>query len=991
MRPTLTTPDPWHGATPGTSSKPRPEGQPPRGAHRARVLLLLLGALGATAQAQDTCMVWTNRFSQVPGTGVGTPGERAHHAMAYDSDRGVTVFFGGEIGVSGSEQYFNDTWEYDGTNQWRQINVADPKPAPRSFHAMAYDPVRKRVVLYGGWANGGDYGFDDTWEYTGDGYNGSWRLMAGDPAEYGLVGRGMVWDPLRGKVVAVAGFDAPFVEPRNPIYKSQNAVEWTGAGWQAIVSTANDPAFDHEIWGVGAAFDISRGTLVMVGGYSKPLYHDAITLADVWELLPGLTWQSGSAVSPRAYPAAAYDERRQRVVVVGGDPAEESVIEYVPGSGWVTLPSIPPNPVNGAPSGRAGAAMVYDSRRGVFVLMGGAGAGAEQPVPGDVIRGPGSRFSDTWELVPVHVAVSQDPTNTTAQVCQSAQFSVSAMGQGTVRYQWRLDGVSLNDGEHFQGTNASQLTIQGLHYAQEGNYDVVMFDDCGPSSTVTSKVATLTVQPGLQWVLRATHGPTARTGSAMAYDSKRRVTVLFGGLGLDTNSPNQLLPLNDLWEWDGSVWVQRMATSLTNGWGRDGQGYWRPTFQGGRPVVRQYHTMAYDSRRGCVVLFSGQCPDPDGGLHDEINDTWEWDGTQWYFRTTNAPPPRFQASMAYDSDRRVAVLYGGFFGGGQLADEYKVGEWDGIAWTNKQPGNSSASNVGQTISSMAYDSFRHTTFYGPVWDGFYGWNFWNWDGANWTLEGRGFDTLTAAPSYARMVFDSYRRREVYFGGGANGSALPTNSTAFWDGHIWTMFPTNPPLPSPRLFAAMAYDSARHATVMMGGQIYVNGGPQLVGNETWELMALDLPVINQQPASQFRNPGDTAVFEVAALGPAGTTLSYTWHYGPATLLEGGRYSGATTSSLHISNVTAADVGAYRVEVSCSCGTVTSRPAFLTLGAPLQIFRTGDAGVLIWGFPDAVLQQADSIAGPWATVPGAASPFTVSLASSAKFFRLAQASP
>ena len=56
-------------------------------------------------------MFWTNRHNQVPGEGVGSPGQRAHHAMAYDSDRGVTVLFGGEIGVTGSETYFNDTWQ----------------------------------------------------------------------------------------------------------------------------------------------------------------------------------------------------------------------------------------------------------------------------------------------------------------------------------------------------------------------------------------------------------------------------------------------------------------------------------------------------------------------------------------------------------------------------------------------------------------------------------------------------------------------------------------------------------------------------------------------------------------------------------------------------------------------------------------------------------------------------------------------------------------
>src|SRR5689334_2421504 len=83
------------------------------------------------------CLTWVQRGNAVAVNPVGTPGQRAHHAMAYDSDRGVTVFFGGEIGKTGSEKYFNDTWEYDG-NHWRQIAIAGVIPPARSMHAMAY-------------------------------------------------------------------------------------------------------------------------------------------------------------------------------------------------------------------------------------------------------------------------------------------------------------------------------------------------------------------------------------------------------------------------------------------------------------------------------------------------------------------------------------------------------------------------------------------------------------------------------------------------------------------------------------------------------------------------------------------------------------------------------------------------------------------------------------------------------------------------------------
>jgi len=57
------------------------------------------------------------------------------------------------------------------------------------------------------------------------------------------------------------------------------------------------------------------------------------------------------------------------------------------------------------------------------------------------------------------------------------------------------------------------------------------------------------------WTQRADFGPSARSASAMAYDSNRSRTVLFGGVG---NTPqNAAVPFfGDTWEWDGSFWTQ---------------------------------------------------------------------------------------------------------------------------------------------------------------------------------------------------------------------------------------------------------------------------------------------------------------------------------------------------------------------------------------------------------------------------------------------------
>jgi hypothetical protein len=77
--------------------------------------------------------------------------------MAYDSERGVTVLYGGQ---NVHRDFQDDTWEWDGET-WRRIIGLDPRPPRTIAHAMAYDSRRGVVVLYGG------IGISVAWEYRG--------------------------------------------------------------------------------------------------------------------------------------------------------------------------------------------------------------------------------------------------------------------------------------------------------------------------------------------------------------------------------------------------------------------------------------------------------------------------------------------------------------------------------------------------------------------------------------------------------------------------------------------------------------------------------------------------------------------------------------------------------------------------------------------------------------------------------------------------------
>jgi len=94
-----------------------------------------------------------------------------------------------------------------------------------------------------------------------------------------------------------------------------------------------------------------------------------------------------------------------------------------------------------------------------------------------------------------------------------------------------------------------------------------------------------------------------------------------------------------------------------------------------------------------------------------------------------------------------------------------------------------------------------------------------------------------------------------------------------------------------------------------------------------LTLISVPIITSQPVSASVSYGAAATFSVGAVGPS---LAYQWQSGPVggpfvNVVNGGHFSGATTSSLTVSNANNSVAPAYQVIVSNSFGSVTSSPA------------------------------------------------------------------
>lgn len=255
----------------------------------ARVLSPLLCA----ALAAHICAQQTSWLAATPPT---MPSARHLHAMAQDPGRDRVVMFGGrDLAALG------DTWEWDGAD-WIRASTAAP-PA-RSEHAMAYCGGSARIVMFGG-KDTASLPLADTWEWDGRAW--AQRTLAVSPAA--RFGHAMATD-----------------------YLNLSAVLFGGVG-------LNGATNDTWVWG-------------------------------------GLTWQHQTlAVSPerRSYHAMAYDPARLRVVLFGGfDQAGQLVNNDTwewDGTTWTRIPS-----TSTTPARRAGLAMAFDPVARRVILHGGLGA-----------------------------------------------------------------------------------------------------------------------------------------------------------------------------------------------------------------------------------------------------------------------------------------------------------------------------------------------------------------------------------------------------------------------------------------------------------------------------------------------------------------------------------------------------------------------------------------------------------------------------------------
>ena len=249
---------------------------PPRAGHAFAVGAgaLLFGGEGDGGLLADTWMWSDTTYAWTSMPSLNGPSARSGHAMAAFPQNGLApagfVLFGG---TGANKTLLGDTRVWTQAAAWGGGYVIyGTTPSPRSMLAMATDPVRRKVVLFGG--HGTTNALQDTWEYDIDGTSG-WSLRVPSFSPPARFGHAMYYDTARDTVVMVGG------SGDDPASTFGDAWEWDGAAgtWSILPSTAS---FEPRA-GAVAFFDSARSQSVVFGGLA---YRQAgaavVTFGDTW-------------------------------------------------------------------------------------------------------------------------------------------------------------------------------------------------------------------------------------------------------------------------------------------------------------------------------------------------------------------------------------------------------------------------------------------------------------------------------------------------------------------------------------------------------------------------------------------------------------------------------------------------------------------------------------------------------------------------------------
>lgn len=274
------------------------------------------------------------------------PGERHSPQWGYDPARQRLLIFGGygAHDPGGYDDYLNDVWQLDldGTPTWTELTPSGTAPAGRLAGAAVYDPLRQRFVGFGG-----TRGLPvDTWELDLSG-TPTWQTVdtdsTGPPGSYGMT---VIYDPVRDRMITFGGSTSDaYYGVHNDVWAldlDRDTPTWTKLLPDGALPVARRSGT--------AIYDPLRDRMIAFGGWDSGPYVSDF-LGDTWALsfTPGLAWTqlapNGTLPAGRDAMEAVYDPLADRMVLFGGwsGAAFLNDTEFLNWGLPTTAPNITPN------------------------------------------------------------------------------------------------------------------------------------------------------------------------------------------------------------------------------------------------------------------------------------------------------------------------------------------------------------------------------------------------------------------------------------------------------------------------------------------------------------------------------------------------------------------------------------------------------------------------------------------------------------------------
>ena len=558
------------------------------------------------------------------------PRVRVWHGEVYDPVRRRMLVIGG---LEPSGGYLNDVWQLDlaaATPAWTQVATQGTAPVARECRGALYDPVRDRVLLFGGYSYPNH--LNDVWALDLAG-TPTWRRLtpAGTPPSSRRA-MSLTYDPVGDRLVVIGGHDD--LQFMNDVW----ALGLSGApAWQRLLPSGAVPPGRY---GHTATYDPARREIVVFGGYNGQFLNDMYVLS----LSGAPAWSAIASVprpSLRDFHTVAFDPPRNRMVLIGGNGTRGAL-----GDLWALNPATrawteitPPQPA--WPRNRLGTFAVHDAAGDRVTLFGGYDAGF---------------LDDTWSLAPGGAEPAWTRLATTgahpslrvwhAEVFDPVRRRMLVIGGlepsgGYLIDVWQLDLAS-------PAPTWSPLAVQGAPPAPRecrgGLYDpvrdrVLIFGGYGyPDHFNDVWALDLAGTPTWNQLSPAGTPPAPRRAMSMTYDPEGDRVLIFGGY-------DQVEYMNDLWalEFTGHPRWQKLHTVGTV------------------PPVRYGHSATYDPVRGQMFVYGGY-----NGLY--LGDAYVLPlqpPLNWSPIVATGPDPGLRDfhTVVFDPVRDRFLLYGGNVGG----------------------------------------------------------------------------------------------------------------------------------------------------------------------------------------------------------------------------------------------------------------------------------------------------------------------------------------